>query len=156
MKSCARCWAKMELAALGNLSAEDKPLQISVEGMPAAKCVGTRGHTAPVDNDFMLWLIRELKERAAGLPGGEEKGMFLKKYICSCGAELASKAEGRRAFPFELSYEGAPAFKAVIDMPVYKCPGCAKEQLRSTKEAGKHVAQSIAALNDAAGFPHSG
>jgi hypothetical protein len=41
-------------------------------------------------------------------------------------------------------------------MPVYKCTGCGKEQLRSAKELQGHAAQAIAALNDAAGFPHSG
>ena len=40
-------------------------------------------------------------------------------------------------------------------MPVYKCTGCGKEQLRSAKELQGHAAQAIAALNDAAGFPHS-
>ena len=56
----------------------------------------------------------------------------------------------------DLAYQGAPAFKAELDMPVYKCTGCGKEQLRSTKELQGHTAQAIAALNDAAGFPHSG
>ena len=40
-------------------------------------------------------------------------------------------------------------------MPVYKCSGCGKEQLRSAKEAQKHTSQAIAELNDAAGFPHA-
>jgi hypothetical protein len=55
-----------------------------------------------------------------------------------------------------MTYQGAPAFKAEIEMPVYKCAGCGKEQLRSAKELQGHTAQAIAALNDAAGFPHSG
>ena len=144
----------MEMKILEPLSAEDKPLALRVTGMPAAKC--PKGHAAPYDRNFMLWLIHELKARAAALPGGEEKGMLLKKYLCACGSELAGKPEKRQAFPFDMAYEGAPAFKAEIDMPVYKCTGCGKEQLRSGKEVQKHAAQAIASLNDAAGFPHSG
>ena len=41
-------------------------------------------------------------------------------------------------------------------MPLYKCTGCGKEQARSTKELHDHVAQAIVAVNDGAGFPHSG
>ena len=144
----------MEMKILDPLSAEDKPLALRVTGMPAAKCA--KGHASPYDRNFMLWLIHELKARAAALPGGEEKGMLMKKYLCACGSELAGKPGKRQAFPFDMAYEDAPAFKAEIDMPVYKCTGCGKEQLRSGKEVQKHAAQAIASLNDAAGFPHSG
>jgi hypothetical protein len=154
LKTCPRCSGAMELKILDPLTAEDKPLALRVAGMPAAKCA--KGHAAPFDRNFMLWLIQELKARAASLPGAEEKGMLIKKYLCACGSELAGKSDKRQAFPFDLAYEGAPPFKAEIDMPVYACTGCGKEQLRSSREAQKHTAQAIASLNDAAGFPHSG
>jgi hypothetical protein len=154
IKHCPRCSAVVEMKTLDKVSAEDAPLKLSVSGMPAAKCA--KGHAAPIDRDFMLWLIHELKARGASLPGAEEKGMLLKKYICGCGKELASKSERRQNFNFDLAYSSAPAFKADLEMPVYKCTGCGKEQLRSSKEMQKHAAQAIAALNDAAGFPHSG
>jgi DNA-directed RNA polymerase subunit RPC12/RpoP len=144
----------VEIKTLDRLSAEDAPLKLTVTGMPAAKCA--KGHAAPIDRDFMLWLIQELKIRGGSLPAGEAKGMVFKKYTCACGKELESKSEKRQSFPLDLAYQGAPAFKAELDMPVYKCTGCGKEQLRSTKELQGHTAQAIAALNDAAGFPHSG
>jgi hypothetical protein len=154
IKHCPRCSAAVEAKTLERVSAEDAPLKLTVSGMPAAKCA--KGHAAPIDRDFMLWLIHELKGRAGSLPGAEEKGMLMKKYICACGKELASKSERRQAFPLDLAYQGAPAFKAEIEMPVFKCTGCGKEQLRSAKQAQGHISQAIAALNDAAGFPHSG
>jgi hypothetical protein len=154
IKACPRCSGAMEMKILDPLSAEDKPLALRVSGMPAAKC--SKGHAAPYDRDFMLWLIHELKGRAASLPGAQEKGMLLKKYVCACGSELASKSEKRQAFAFDLAYEGTPAFKAELDMPIYKCTGCGREQLRSAKEVQKHAALAIMSLNDAAGFPHSG
>ena len=154
IRHCPRCSNAVEMKPLERVSAEDAPLKLSVSGMPAAKCA--KGHAAPIDRDFMLWLIRELKSRGAALPAGEAKGMLFKKYHCACGAELAAKSEKRQSFPMELAYHGAPAFKAEIEMPVFKCTGCGKEQLRSAKELQGHTAQAIASLNDAAGFPHSG
>jgi hypothetical protein len=154
IKHCPRCSAVVEMKTLDKVSAGDAPLKLSVTGMPAAKC--PKGHAAPMDREFMLWLIHGLKGRGAALPGGEEKGMLLKKYVCACGKELASKSKRRQAFPFDLAYQGAPAFKAEVEMPVFKCTGCGKQQLRSAKQLQQHVAQAIAALNDAAGFPHSG
>jgi DNA-directed RNA polymerase subunit RPC12/RpoP len=142
------------MKTLDRVSAEDAPLKLTVTGMPAAKCA--KGHAAPIDRDFMLWLIQELKIRGGSLAAGEAKGMVFKKYTCACGKELESKSEKRQSFPLDLAYQGAPAFRAELDMPVYKCTGCGKEQLRSTKELQGHTAQAIAALNDAAGFPHSG
>lgn len=154
VKHCSRCSNAVEMKTLDRVSAEDAPLKLTVTGMPAAKCA--KGHAAPIDRDFMLWLIQELKIRGGSLPAGEAKGMVFKKYICACGKELESKSEKRQSFPLDLAYQGAPAFKAELDMPVYRCTGCGKEQLRSTKELQGHTAQAIAALNDAAGFPHSG
>ena len=154
IKHCPRCGNAVEMKPLGTVSAEDKPMALRVSGMPAAKCA--KGHTAPIDRDFMLWLIHELKNRGGALPAGTEKGMLFKKYTCACGAELAAKSEKRQSFPMELAYQGAPPFKAEVEMPVFKCTGCGKEQLRSAKELQGHTAQAIAALNDAAGFPHSG
>jgi hypothetical protein len=144
----------VELHALERVSAEDAPLKLTVSAMPAAKCA--KGHAAPIDREFMLWLIHELKARGASLPAGEEKGMLLKKYLCACGKELAAKSERSQAFPFDLAYSGAPAFKVELEMPLYKCTGCDKAQVRSAKQVQQHVSQAIAALNDAAGFPHSG
>lgn len=154
VKHCPRCSNAVEMRTLDRVSAEDAPLKLTVTGMPAAKCA--KGHAAPIDRDFMLWLIQELKSRGGALAAGEAKGMVFKKYTCGCGKELESKSERRQSFPLELAYQGAPAFKAELDMPVYRCTGCGKEQLRSTKELQGHTAQAIAALNDAAGFPHSG
>ena len=152
-RSCPRCSGAVQQKTLGIVSVESPPLRLTVEDMPAASC--TKNHSAPVDNEFMLWLIQELKGRAAALPAGEEKGALFKKFLCACGKELAAKPERRQTFPFDLAYAGYPAFQAAIEIPVYKCSGCGKEQLRSVKDAQKHTSQAIAELNDAAGFPHA-
>ena len=152
-KSCPRCSGVVQQKPLGKLSAEDGPLKLTVEGMPAAVCA--KNHASPVDGNFMLWLIQALKAGEAALPAGTEQGMIFKKYLCACGKELASKSERRQSFPQQLAYEGYPAFQAEIDMPVYRCSGCGKEQLRSANDVRKHTSMAIAGLNDAAGFPHA-
>ncbi|MGH8724967.1 MAG: hypothetical protein ACREU1_08925, partial [Burkholderiales bacterium] len=75
-KSCLRCSGPVVLEPLGNVSADNAPLRITVTGMPVAKC--RHGHASPVDNDFMLWLIHELKDREGALPAAAERGMLFK------------------------------------------------------------------------------
>jgi hypothetical protein len=105
----------------------------------------------------MLWLLRELKARAGSLPAGRESGMLLfKKYRCGCGAELAAKPGRAQAFPFDLAYEGLPAFTAEMEVPVYKCSACGKELARSHEAIRPHVSHAVARVHDAAGFPHYG
>lgn len=152
-QSCPRCSGGVEQTTLGVISVEAAPLRLTVEDMPAAGCA--KNHTAPVDNDFMLWLSQELKRREAALPAGEEQGRLFTKFLCACGKELAAQPGRKRTFPLDLAYDGYPGFSAAVEMPVYKCSGCGKEQLRSVKEAQKYTLHAIAVLNDAAGFPHA-
>ncbi len=152
-QTCRTCGGAMSLQAL-DAHGKDGPLTLRARGMPVARC--PRNHATPIDDDFMLWLIRELKERQGTLPAATAQGMVFKKYLCACGKELAGKSERTQAFPLELAYEGAPAFKVDVEMPVYRCAGCGKEQLRSHKAVRSHTSQAIASLHDAAGFPHSG
>jgi predicted RNA-binding Zn-ribbon protein involved in translation (DUF1610 family) len=154
LKGCAMCRGATQLAAIGELVVEEGPLKLKVDGMPAAKCA--KGHATPVHQDFLLWLLGGLRERQAGLPAAEAKGLLMKKYVCACGKELPAKTESRRGFPFDFAYEGTPAFKVELDMPVYKCPGCGKEQLRSADELRKAVTTAMVDVCDRAGFPHSG
>jgi hypothetical protein len=155
VKHCPRCSNALEPATLGRVSAGDAPLKLNMLGFPVLKCA--KGHASPVHRDFMVWLMRELREKCVPrVPGGEAKGMLFKKYYCACGKELPSKAEGTASFPFELAFEGASVFKAEIEAQVAKCPGCGKEQALSAKDLAGATPQAVAALNDAAGFPHSG
>jgi hypothetical protein len=153
-KTCDVCRTPVSPATLDK-SAKGGDLGIRVQGMPVGKCA--KGHHSPVHPDFMLWLIHELKEKEGALAAGTESGvLFLKKYTCGCGAPLSGKSERRQAFPFDLAYEGYAGFKAEVEAPVYKCTGCGKEQLRSHAALRALTSGAIVALNDAAGFSHSG
>jgi DNA-directed RNA polymerase subunit RPC12/RpoP len=152
---CARCSSACELAALPSVSAQDGVLKLSLLEAPVLLC--SKNHKAPVHRDFMLWLIQEIRQREGQLAAGREEGMIFKKHLCGgCGKELGAKPERREAFSYELKFEELAPFKAQIEMPLYKCTACGKEQLRSVKDLHGHVAGAVMGINDAAGFPHSG
>ena len=152
---CARCFSACELKTLPSISGADGPLNITLLDMPVFAC--TKNHKAPVHREFMLWLIQEIRAREPEIAAGKEEGMIFKKHLCGgCGKELAPKPERTQAFPYELKYEDLAPFKLQIEMPLYKCTGCGKEQIRSTKDLHGHVPGTMIGINDGAGFPHSG
>ena len=152
---CARCSGACELKALPSVSGADGSLKITAHQFPVFAC--TKGHHAPVHGDFMIWLIREIKSRGESLPAGKEQGLVFKKHLCgACGKELGAKPERRQAFPLEMKFEALAPFRLELELPAYKCTGCGKEQIRSAKELGGHVANAAVGINDSAGFPHSG
>jgi hypothetical protein len=142
-------------ATVDKVSANENPVRLSLLGLPVFAC--PKGHRSPVQRDFMVWLLHELRDKQApSIPGGEAKGMLFKKYHCTCGAELPAQAAREASFGFDLAYPEAAAFRGEIAVPVYKCGSCGKEQARSAKEVAGAVPAAVASLNDAAGFPHSG
>ena len=152
---CARCSGACELKVLPSVSAEEGPLKLSLLEMPVFACA--KDHRAPVHGDFMIWVIQEIRARERQIEAGKEEGMIFKKHLCgACSKNLAPKPERREAYPYELKYEELAPFKVQIDMPLYKCTACGKEQIRSIKELHGHIPMAIVGINDSAGFPHSG
>lgn len=152
---CARCSAGCELKTLPSVSGEDGALKLILLDMPVFACA--KNHQAPVHRDFMLWLIQQIREREPRIAAGRDEGMIFKKHLCGgCGKDLAPKAERRQAFPYELKFEELAPFRLQIEMPLFKCSGCGKEQIRSAKELHGHVPAAMVGINDGAGFPHSG
>jgi hypothetical protein len=155
VKLCAKCSGAMIPATLDKVSAGEPPVRLTMTGFPVFAC--PKGHHAPVHRDFMVWLMHELREKhVPAVPAGEAKGMLFKKYHCACGAELPAQPARNAGFAFDLAYAQSPAFKGEIEVPLFKCGSCGKEQARSAKEVAGAAPAAIAALNDAAGFPHSG
>jgi hypothetical protein len=155
MRPCARCGGATSQKILGSLSAGEAALRLQLSGLPVHAC--GKGHHAPVHGEFMLWLLRELRgTQLPSIPAGEARGLLFKKYHCACGAELPAQPAGGSSRGFDMAFPEAPAFRMEIETPLYKCAGCGKEQARSAKELAGAVTGAIVALNDAAGFPHSG
>ena len=152
---CSRCSGACELKTLPSISGEDGTLKLTMLSLPVFSCV--KDHTAPVHGDFMIWLIQQVRGRETQIAAGKEQGMIFKKHLCGeCGKELAAKAARRETFPFDLKYEDLAPFTLQIEMPLYKCTGCGKEQIRSAKDLHAHVPGAMVGINDGAGFPHSG
>jgi hypothetical protein len=152
---CPLCSGVCELKRLSAVSGEDGTLKLTLRDLPVFQC--PKNHKGPVHRDFMIWLIREIRERETRIAAGKEQGLLFKKHLCDgCGKELGAKPDRRHAYPYDLQFEDLAPFQLEIEMPLYKCPGCGKEQIRSAKELHGHVPAAIVAINDAAGFPHSG
>ena len=152
---CASCSGVCALKTLPSVSGEDGPLRVTVLELPVIACA--KNHNAPVHRDFMIWLIQEIRAREAQIAAGKEEGMIFKNHLCGgCGKVLAAKPERRQAFPYQLKYEDLAPFKLQLEMPLYKCTGCGKEQIRSTRDLHGHVPSAMVGINDGAGFPHSG
>jgi len=152
---CARCSSACELKTLPPVSGQDGTLKLTLLEMPAMVC--SKGHKAPVERDFMLWLIQELRQYSEQLAAGREEGLLFKKHLCgACGKDLGAKPERTETFSRELKYQDLAPFRAQIEEPLYKCTACGKEQLRSAKDVQRQVPRAIMGVNDAAGFPHSG
>lgn len=152
---CPMCSGARELKTTAEISGEDGPLKLTVRGLPVLQCA--KNHKGPVHSDFMLWLIQQVRTREGEIAAGKEQGMLFKKHLCGdCGKELAAKPERRQPFPYELKFEDLAPFQLEVEMPVYKCTGCGREQIRSTKDLHGHVANAIVGIHDRAGFPHSG
>lgn len=154
-RQCPHCSGAMTPNTLQKVSTPEGRVRLHISGFPVLGCA--KGHHAPVHRDFMVWLMRELRDKhVPAIPGGEAKGMVFKKYHCACGAELPAQPARQASFGFDLSFTDSPAFRGEIEVAVVKCPGCGKEQARSAKELVAAAPEAVAALNDAAGFPHSG
>ena len=152
---CAKCVSPCELKTLPSVDALDGSLKLTVLDFPIFAC--GKDHKLPVHRDFMLWLIQEIRAREGQIAAGKEEGMIFKKHLCgACGKDLAAKSERRRVYPYELKYEELAPFKVQIDMPLYKCSACGKEQIRSTRDLHGRVPAVMVGINDDAGFPHSG
>lgn len=149
------CSGTCEMKTLPVASGEDGPLKLTVQSVPVLEC--PQHHRVPVHRDFMLWLIQQIRAREPQFAAGTAQGMLFKKHLCGqCNKELASKPERRHAFAFDLKYEDMAPFRLEIEMPLYKCAGCGKEQIRSVKDLHNHVPTAMVGINDRAGFPHSG
>ncbi len=155
LRNCPLCSGALESSKLPSVTGESGPLKLGLRELPVLECA--KRHRTPVHRDFMLWLIQEIRAREAQIAAGKSQGLLFKKHLCgACGKELAAKPERCQVFPYDLSYQDLASFRLEIEMPLYKCSGCGKEQIRSTKDLHDHVPEAMVGINDRAGFPHSG
>ncbi len=151
--SCNRCHADTEITIVNFADGEADPLRIRLKDLPLRAC--PEGHRQFVRPDFPAELLHHLTEEdEPALPAGEEKGLFIKKYLCeSCGEALDPKPDHRHTFSLDIELDDLAPFGVDLSMPVYKCPACGREQLHSLKEVRKLTPAAMAHAFEAADIP---
>lgn len=152
-RTCTRCRARTEPAALESAAGESEPVSVKLRDMPVLTCPS--GHRQFVQPEFARKLVEHLiEEDEAKLPAGEEKGLLFKHYHCgSCGAELAKQPDHRQTFPLDVALPDLRPFRVELTAPVYRCPKCSREQLHSLKEVRSHTPEALAQAFRSAEIP---
>jgi DNA-directed RNA polymerase subunit RPC12/RpoP len=150
-KSCDRCHGQTDLMKVDSVDGEADPLRITLKNLPLLSC--DQGHRQFLRPQFGAELLEHLTQEAE-LPAGEEKGLFMKKYLCeSCGAELEPKPDHRHTFSIELSLAEVDPVGVDLSMPVYRCSSCGKQQLHSLREVRKLTPLALAGAFESAEIP---
>jgi len=152
-KSCDRCRGETELTVIDEVGGEADPLRITLNNLPLLRC--GQGHQQFVRPQFGAELLEHLTQQdEPGLPAGEEKGLFMKKYLCeNCGAELEPRADHRHTFSIEVPLDDVEPVGVDLSMPVYRCSACAHEQMHSLKEVRKLTPLALAGAFQTAEIP---
>lgn len=131
---CKQCGSVMRVQLVGAASGEHGALKVGFPQLPALVC--PNGHKRFAMPEFPLLLLDHLAgEDEAKLPAGEKRGLIFKEYHCgSCGAKLGAGDGQSKTFGFDISLKDIPAFRVELMAPVYRCPSCGREQLRSLEE----------------------
>jgi DNA-directed RNA polymerase subunit RPC12/RpoP len=151
-RHCRTCHGDTALRRLDAISGEDRPLGVTLRGLPVLEC--GRGHRQFVTPDFALDALNHLTEEdEAQLPAAATRGVLFKHFLCAdCGTELEPKPDHAHTFTVELSLPGTPPFQAELRMPVYHCAACSKDQLHSLKEIRDRTPAALARAFKAGGL----
>ena len=151
-RSCRTCHTATTPRLIDSSAGEEKALAVTIRTLTVLECAN--GHKQFLRADFPLELLNHLVDKdEAELPAGEEKGLVFKHFFCQdCGQELQPKADHRHTFSIEPGLADQPGFKVDLTMAVYKCGGCAKEQLHSLKEVRKLTPAALVNAFKAAGI----
>jgi hypothetical protein len=110
------------------------------------------GHRQFAHAKFAIKVLSHLTDvDGIKLPISNQKGRWFKRPVCSdCGASLEKEPSHQQAFRVDIPVAEASTFGIDLTMPVFRCRGCGKEQLRSRKEIqGRAPAALVRALRAA-------
>lgn len=135
---CSKCKGEMTVKPLGTLSGEEGGVKVTIQAMPAAVCEqGHKRFVYPLMAGMLMDMMMD-EEFYKFVPEATRKGLFTKRYHCrDCGQELPASPTGIQTREMTAEFKHVEPFKALIDVPVYKCAGCGKECIRSAEETGK-------------------
>ncbi len=155
-RPCPSCRGETTLETVPDTSGQEDPLEVTLRALPVLRC--PRGHTHFITIDFPIRLLEHLvTEDEKQLPAAEKKGLIFKHFLCAdCGEELLPKPDHQHTFEVNLELPDVTPFVVRLSMPVYRCSGCAKEQLHSLAEIQGHTPGALAKAFEAAGIAREG
>ena len=144
-KPCNACGAEVKLGLLDMFRGTEGPVTVSVNAMPALIC--SNGHKRFVYPEFVSQLMDFTADAAMATPqpAAVRHGLFKKHYHCSgCDTELPAAPTGKSEREHVVRFEKAAPFKLMLQVDLYKCPQCAREQVLSGELAGTSAFKAIA------------
>lgn len=149
--TCRRCKAEMHFEPLSGVTGDEGGITVTFQGLPALVCA--QGHRRFVRPEFPVQLLKRLSGTVQ-MPAGEARGVLFKSYHCgSCGEKLASAAPNPKTFEFDVGLEGLDPFRVALMVPVYACPSCGREQVRSLTEVTDRTPAAMARAFQSAEIP---
>ena len=145
LKPCKACGSETKLTTLGSFRGEEGPVAVSVNGMPALVCA--KDHKRFLYPEFVTRLMDFVAdpEKVAPQPPAVKRGLFKKRYHChECNAELPAEPTKKSERGLDANFKNAAPFKVVVQVALYKCGGCGREQVLSNEEIAESAFKAIA------------
>lgn len=153
---CPLCEAPLAARKLAEVMGDEAPMRVTIRWLPVLSCDAP--HRYFIEQPFPIWLLNAmLGEEIARIPAGAESGLVFRKYRCGgCGAMLPASGAERRAYVSHLAWKDGPEFAVEVSMPVCRCTGCGREQVRSAAELAKLLPSALVHAFKAAGLKAPG
>ena len=144
-KPCRECGSATKVTTLGSFRGEEGTVAVIVNGMPALVCA--KDHKRFLYPDFVTRLMDLVAdpEQVAPQPPAVKRGLFKKRYHCSgCDAELPAVPTGKSERGLDAIFKNAAPFKVVVQVALYKCDGCGREQVLSNEDVAGSAFKAVA------------
>jgi hypothetical protein len=144
-KPCKACGSETKVTTLGSFRGEEGTVAVMVNGMPALVCAN--GHKRFLYPEFVTRLMDFVAEpeKVAPQPPAVKRGLFKKHFHCSgCDAELPATPAKKSERELDANFKNAAPFKVVIQVALYKCDGCGREQVLSNEDVATSAFKAVA------------
>ena len=145
LKPCRECGSEIAIKTLDSFSGAEGSVTVIVDGMPAMVC--TRNHKRFLYAEFAPLLIDFVADpkRIAPQPPATKRGLIRKHYHCSgCDAELPAASSKTHERALDALLRNAAPFKVHMQVALYKCARCGREQVRSNEELAGDAFKALA------------
>lgn len=135
LKPCKECGSTTAVRTLDSFSGAEGSVTVIVDAMPAVVC--TKNHKRFLYAEFAPSLIDFVAEpeRIAPQPPATKRGLIKKHYHCSgCDAELPVASSRMHERELDALFRNAAPFKVRVQVALYRCERCGREQVRSNEE----------------------